>query len=115
MMRAHQGTPVVDDHNMWPYFARRFGIRVVGHMEPKPGIPPSTRHLRDLANLMQADDVQVVITAAYYDRRHADFLTGATGASSVTLAHQVGATPGAQDYLSMVDHNVRQLAAAMAG
>ncbi len=39
LMLPYRGAKVMDDHNMWPYFARRFRIEVIGHMEPKPGIP----------------------------------------------------------------------------
>jgi len=66
-MQPHRGAQVVADHNMWPYFAQRFGIEVVGYMEPKPGIPPTTKHLKELVEQMQAEDVSVVVTSAYYD------------------------------------------------
>lgn len=113
MMSPHRGAKVVDDHRMWPYFARRFGIDLFGDLEPVPGIPPSTRHLKDLVERMKAADVRVVITTSYYDPRHAQFIAEATGARIVPLAHQTGAREGAEDYLEMVDYNVRQLAAAL--
>lgn len=112
-MQPHRGAQVVADHNMWPYFAQRFGIEVVGYMEPKPGIPPTTKHLKELVEQMQAEDVSVVITSAYYDPRHAQFLARNTEAKTVQLANQVGARPGTGDYLSMLDYNVRELAAAL--
>ena len=40
MMLPYRGSKAVADHTLWPYFARRFGILVVGFMEPKPGISP---------------------------------------------------------------------------
>jgi ABC-type metal ion transport system, periplasmic component/surface adhesin len=113
MMVPYYGTRVVDDHNIWPYFARRFGLQVVGHMEPKPGIPPTTRHLQGLIERMRAERVKVAIIAAYYDPRHAQFITEKTGVTAVPLAHQVGARPGTDDYLSLIDYNVRQLAMAL--
>lgn len=111
-MLPHRGAKVVDEHNLWPYFAQRFGIEVIGHMEPKPGIPPTTKHLRELVERMRADGVSVLITSAYYDPRHARFLTSHAKAKMVPLANQAGARPGTDDYLSMVDYNVRELAAA---
>ena len=30
LMSSHLGAKVVADHNMWPYFARRFGVTVMG-------------------------------------------------------------------------------------
>ena len=115
MMLPYYGTKVVADHNAWPYFARRFGIEIVGFMEPRPGIPPTTKHLSDLVNTMRAERVKLVIGVPYYDPRHAQFLSQNTGATVVGMAHQVGARPGTDDYISMIDYNVRALAAALGG
>ena len=112
-MLPYYGTKVVDDHNMWPYFARRFGLKVVAHMEPKPGEPPTTQHLGSVAELMKAQQIHVILANPYYDPSHAQFLASNTGAKVVSVAHQVGSRPGADDYLSMVDYNVRQLVDAL--
>lgn len=109
-MQPYFGAQVVDDHRMWGYFAETFGIQVFDHMEPIPGVPPTTKHLAELVERMKASNVRVVITAPYYDPRHAQFLSQATGALVVPLAHQVGSRPGTDDYVAMVDYNVRSLA-----
>jgi ABC-type Zn uptake system ZnuABC Zn-binding protein ZnuA len=107
------GTRFVDDHRMWPYFARRFELVNFGDMEPIPGVPPTTRHLQSLVEQMGEADVNVILASAYYDPRHARFLAEATGATIVRLAHQVGGLPGTATYLEMVDYNVSTLAAAL--
>jgi ABC-type Zn uptake system ZnuABC Zn-binding protein ZnuA len=107
-------TKVVDDHPIWSYFARTFGLDVVAHLEPRPGIQPTTKHLADVLETMKRDGVRLVVQTAYYDPRHARFVAEATGAKVAKLAHQVGALPGTDDYLSMVDHNVGAIARAMA-
>jgi len=114
-MLPHHGVKSVDDHNIWPYFTRRFGIQLIGHMEPKPGIPPTTGHLRALVERMRAEGVRLVLAAAYYDPRHARFISENTGARVVNLANQVGAREGTDDYLGMIDYNVRQLLGALPG
>lgn len=104
------GSKVVDDHWMWTYFARRFGLVVVGHLEPRPGIPPSTSHLRGIVERMKADNVKALIASPYYDPRHAEMVATATGARVIELAHQTGGRDGADTWLSMVDYNVRTTA-----
>jgi ABC-type Zn uptake system ZnuABC Zn-binding protein ZnuA len=113
LMSPNFGAKVVADHNMWPYFARRFGVTVIGFLEPKPGIPPSTTHLNTLVQTMKASGVKAVLAAAYYDPRYARFIAENTGATIATMANQAGARPGTEEYLSMVDYNVRQVAAAL--
>jgi ABC-type Zn uptake system ZnuABC Zn-binding protein ZnuA len=115
LMIPYYGTKVVDDHTTWPYFARRFGIQIIGHLEPKPGIPPTTSHLRALVERMQVEGVKAVLATPYYDPRHARFISENTGATVINLAHQVGGREGTGDYLSMIDYDVRQLAAGLKG
>ncbi|MBI4582869.1 MAG: zinc ABC transporter substrate-binding protein [Planctomycetes bacterium] len=107
------GVKAVADHNLWPYFARRFGIQMAGFMEPKPGIPPSTRHLQELIKKMQIEKVALIYAVSYYNPRHAQFVSEQTGAKVLELAHQVGSRSGADDYLEMVDHNVKVIVAAL--
>jgi ABC-type Zn uptake system ZnuABC Zn-binding protein ZnuA len=104
---------VVDDHNIWPYFARRFGIDVIGHMEPKPGITPTTKHLKELVDRMRTEQVRALLAAAYYDPRPARFLAAETGVPIAAMANQVGARPGTDDYLALIDYDVLQLATAL--
>ena len=38
-MKPYRGRKVVTYHRSWPNLAKRFGLDVVGYVEPKPGIP----------------------------------------------------------------------------
>jgi ABC-type Zn uptake system ZnuABC Zn-binding protein ZnuA len=109
------GTKVVDDHPMWPYFARRFGLVVAGHLEPKPGIPPTSKHLAELIDRMRSERVPLVLASVYYDPRHARFVAEATGAKVLAMANQAGARPGTDTYVGFIDYNVRQVADALGG
>jgi zinc/manganese transport system substrate-binding protein len=113
LLRPYHGTKLIADHNMWPYFAERYGLSLLGTLEPKPGIPPTTAHLGELVGVMKANNVRAVLAAAYYDARYADFVSQNTGAKVVPMAHQAGSRPGTEEYLNMADYNVRQLAAAL--
>lgn len=112
-MTPYRGTKAIDDHPIWTYFARRFGLAIVGHLEPKPGVPPTTRHLQEIVELVKAEHVPLLLAAAYYDPRHAEFVAAATGATVVRMANQVGARPGTDDYLAMVSYNVDQVVEAL--
>jgi ABC-type Zn uptake system ZnuABC Zn-binding protein ZnuA len=109
----YRGRSIVGDHDLWPYFARRFGLTVLGYLEPSPGVPPTTRHLRNLAGQMKKEQVRVILTAPYFDQRHVQFAARQSGARIVPMAHQTAARTGTSDYLSMLDYNVRQLKQAL--
>jgi ABC-type Zn uptake system ZnuABC Zn-binding protein ZnuA len=115
MMLPYRGNKAVGDHNLWAYFARRFGISLVGFLEPKPGISPTTKHLQALVEMMKAEGIKVILSSPYFEIRYAEFASKNTGAKIVPLAHQVGSRPGTDNYLSMTNYNVRQLVAAFSG
>jgi ABC-type Zn uptake system ZnuABC Zn-binding protein ZnuA len=108
-----RGVLAVQDHRLWPYFAHRFGLELVAELEPIPGIAPTTSHLTEVVGLVQARGVRLLLASPYFDPRHARTVADRTGIPVVTLAHQVGALPGADDYLSTAELNVRAVAEAL--
>ena len=108
-LSKHRGKPAVGDHSSWRYLADRFGINVAIHLEPKPGMTPTIGHLKKVIQHMKAEKVPVLLTASYFPSKHVRFVSDKTGAAILELAHQVGARPGTENYISMIDFNVRQL------
>jgi ABC-type Zn uptake system ZnuABC Zn-binding protein ZnuA len=113
-VRGAAGRDTVEDHKLWEYFARRFGLRPVATLEPLPGVAPTTRHLAEVVETMKQGHVGLILSSVYFDPRHASWVAERTGATIVPLAHQVGARDGAADYLSTIDYNVRALETALA-
>jgi ABC-type Zn uptake system ZnuABC Zn-binding protein ZnuA len=114
-MAPFAGARAAADHDMWPYFGRRFGLRIDAFLEPRPGVSPTTRHLGELIGRMRAEGIRIILSAAYFDPRHAQFVAGKAGAAVVPAANQVGSRPGAGDYLAMIEYNVRQVSDALKG
>lgn len=108
-----RGRPVVVDHDLWPYFAERFGFTVFGFLEPKPGVTPSTAHLEQLGTRMRDGRVQVLLASPYFPVQYADVLQKLLPVQVAAMAHQPGARPGTDDYLAFVDHNVRAVVDAL--
>ncbi len=108
-----QGLKVISYHSSWAYFAHRFGLDVVGFVEPKPGISPSGAHLNDLIALMKRDGVRVIIKEPYFSRQAPDKLAAATGAKVVEMPPSVGGAPGVDDYFKLIDYDLDQLLAAV--
>jgi ABC-type Zn uptake system ZnuABC Zn-binding protein ZnuA len=107
LLRQRGPMRAVQDHRLWPYFAARFGIELMGTLEPRPGIAPTTRHLAEVVSRMKTLEVEIVLSSSYFDPRHARWVAERSGARIAEMAHQVGARPGTDDYVSMIDHNVR--------
>lgn len=111
-LAPHRGKGLVVDHNLWIYFAEHFGLRVPVQLEPKPGVPPTARHLQEVLARMRAENLRVIATSPYADERHAQFVAKHAGAALARLAHQPGARPGSDGYMGLLNHNVNAIADA---
>jgi ABC-type Zn uptake system ZnuABC Zn-binding protein ZnuA len=112
-MAPFKGSPVVTYHRSWSYLAHRFGLVVVGELEPKPGIPPTAKHIAELLKTMKEKKVKAVVTESFNEGRTPKKIAGETGARVLTLAQSVGEAKEIPDYLSMMEHNVRLLEEAL--
>jgi zinc/manganese transport system substrate-binding protein len=112
-MQEVKGAPVLTYHRDFIYFVARFGLREVDNIEPKPGIQPSARHLQNLVEVLTAGEVQVILTRSFVEHRSTDLLAEKTGAMVVTLPLEVGGMPGADDFITLYDMVVEQIAAAL--
>lgn len=114
-MKELRGRKVIADHNMYVYFSHRFGLEVVGFLEPKPGIPPTSRHLAEVIQTVKEKSIGMVLTSSYFNARHSAFVSGRTGIKVVEMAHQVGSRKGADDYIGMIEYNIARLTEAAGG
>jgi zinc/manganese transport system substrate-binding protein len=114
-MAPYAGTRVVTFHDSWPNFAKHFKLNIVGHVEPKPGIPPSPTHTLEIINLIQAQKVPVILVEPYFDKKTPDYIAGKTGAVVVTLFPSVGGTPAIKDYFALFDTDVDAFLAGVKG
>ena len=112
-MQPFRGRPIVTYHRDYSYFAARFGLRVVGYLEPKPGIPPAPKHLEEIAALLQSGAARVIVTRPYVEHRSTDLVASRTGATVLTLPLEAGGAPGTDDYLKLLDHVVGAIAGAL--
>lgn len=113
-MAPYRGTRIVVVHESWPYFARRFGLVVVGAVEASPGIPPTPSVMAALPQRMREAGARVLVAEPYSDAAVVRQLAARSGAIAVTLVPSVGADPAAVDYIALFDVNIGRLSAALA-
>lgn len=104
-----RGTKVVTYHNSWPNFMRRYGLNVVGFVEPKPGVPPSPSHTFQLINLMKDQKVKAILVEPYFDLKTPSSIAERTGAKLLVIYPSVGGKPELDDYFKLFDRNVTEL------
>jgi len=109
-----KGTEVITYHNSWPSFTDRFGLRVVGYVEPKPGIPPSPSHTLEVINQIKQDKIKLILVEPYFDLKTPKAIANQTGAEVLVLLPSVGGVPTVTNYFQLFDYNIRLLTDALA-
>jgi ABC-type Zn uptake system ZnuABC Zn-binding protein ZnuA len=106
------GVKFISYHEEWEYFAERFGMKVFGTIELKPGIDPTARHIEQLISSMKAEHVPVVVREPQFPEKVPKLIAQQTGATLVKLPIMPGGVPHTDTYIDMVDFNIRSMLAA---
>jgi ABC-type Zn uptake system ZnuABC Zn-binding protein ZnuA len=103
---------VVTYHRAWDYFARDFGLQVVGTIEAKVGVTPTPGETRDIIDTMKREGVKVVIVETYNDFSRAKFVAEQAGAKVVVLPDHVNGVPDVKTYQDLFRYNVGKIVEA---
>jgi ABC-type Zn uptake system ZnuABC Zn-binding protein ZnuA len=112
-MAPYKGTKLVTYHRSWPNFMERFGLDVIGYVEPKPGIPPSPSHTLEVIEDMKRQGAKLIVVEPYFDLKTPQAIANQVGGKVLVLAPSVGGVKEATDYIKLFDYNVNMLAGAL--
>jgi ABC-type Zn uptake system ZnuABC Zn-binding protein ZnuA len=112
-MAPYRGTKLVTYHRSWPNFMERFGLEVIGYVEPKPGIPPSPSHTLQLIDEMKRQGVKLIVVEPYFSLKTPQAVASQVGGRVLVLAPSVGGVKEVTDYIQLFDYNVNLLADAL--
>jgi zinc/manganese transport system substrate-binding protein len=104
-----KGMKVVSYHKLYDYLFRRFQIESVETLEPLPGIPPTSRHIAGIIDLIKKENIALIAQDVYHSSKTARFISEKTGVKVVILPHDVGAVKEVTDIFSLFDEIVRRL------
>ena len=106
-----KGLTMVVYHENMAYLNAWLGMREVGSLEPKPGVPPTAAHLAELVGRMQTAPAKVIVYMAYNSPQAAEFLSARTKIPAVMLPFTVGGTDKAKDLFGLFDDTIARLLA----
>src|ERR1700730_7280180 len=112
-MAPYKGTKVVTYHRSFPNFAERFGLDIIGYVEPRPGIPPTPQHTLDLINEMKRQNVKLVLVEPYFDLKTPMSIGRETGAQVLVMPPSVGGVKEITDYFKLFDYDIGLLVDAI--
>jgi zinc/manganese transport system substrate-binding protein len=112
-MAPYKGAKVVTYHRSFPNFADRFGLDIIGYVEPKPGIPPSPGHTLELIQEMKRQNVKLILVEPYFDLTTPQSVARAVGGQVLVVPPSVGGVKEAGDFIGLFDFDVALLVNAL--
>jgi zinc/manganese transport system substrate-binding protein len=116
LLAPYKGERVVAYHDSWPYFARRFELKIDLFLEPKPGIPPTPVHLAEVIMQMKSEHIRAILVEPYQSRKTAQTVAADTGAAAVDVSQFPGGIKGTEaGYIELMDSVVNAVAKVLGG
>ena len=97
------GKQVIVYHKSWSYLLEWLGITIVGDLEPKPGLPPTSKHLASLLQTVANTSVDAIVINHYQNDKGARWLSKKADIPVVRLPFTVGATDDITSLESLYD------------
>jgi ABC-type Zn uptake system ZnuABC Zn-binding protein ZnuA len=102
-------------HNAFDYYARRFGLRIVGAIEPTAGAEPNAAHVSELVRLARAEHVPAVFAEHEYSDKLARTLAASAGGLTVAFLYDdsLGTDAAVSTYVGMIDADTDTIVSAL--
>jgi len=104
-----RGSRVIAYHKNWAYFSDIFGLEIAGFIEPKPGIPPSAKHVQYMVNLIKEQDIKVMLVASYFEKKSPGMIEERTGIKAVYLPLFVNNGMGINNNFELMDYWISEI------
>jgi len=112
-LAPYKGTKLVTYHRSWPNFMERWGLDVIGYVEPRPGIPAPPSHIIELVAEMKRQGAKIIVVEPYWSPKTPESIAGRAEGRVLVLAPSVGGAEGVTDYIGLFDYDVTHLADAL--
>lgn len=108
-----RGKRIITYHKNWSYLSNTFGFEVLGYIEPKPGIPPSAKHVQNMIEMIDKQDIKLMIVASYFEKKTAQMIEEKTGIKALYMPLFVHGLPGIDDSFELMDYWIDQINASI--
>lgn len=100
---------VIVHHQRWIYLEHWLGLKEVGALEAKPGIPPSSGHLSTLLKQIETQPADMILYASYQNPKAARWLSERSGIPVVELPATVGADKQSANLFDLYETMINRL------
>ncbi len=100
---------IVTFHEAFPYFAKEYGLNIVGVVEREPGSEPSAKELQETIEKIKTLDVKAICVEPQYSTKSADTISKETNVDVYTLDPIVTEESKNSSYIDIMYKNLETL------
>ena len=107
-----KGVNVITNHKNMSYLFDWLRIRTIGTLEPKPGIPATSKHLSGLKNIADQNKVAFIAHAPFESSKPAQWLSEQTGVKAIVLPYTVGGNNQVNNLFDLYQNSIDTMLSA---
>ena len=104
---------IITFHEAFPYFAKEFGLNIVGVINHEPGEEPSMKEIKETINLVKEKNVKCLFTEPQYPESAAITISRETGVKVYTLDCAATGENSCDAYIDVMNNNLNTLTEAL--
>ncbi len=104
---------IISYHKTYIYFAERFGLKIMGELEEKPGIPPPPKHRDAVVELVKREGIGIILNDNFYSTGAAEYVADKTGSKVIITYIDVGASEEVDTYEKLITYFIEKLTQAI--
>lgn len=104
---------IITFHEAFPYFAKEFGLNVVGVINHEPDEEPPMSEIREIVDLIKDKNIECIFVEPQYPQAIAKTIAGETGAKIYVLDSAVTGDFSLDSYLNTMKKNLKVLVEAL--
>lgn len=107
-LKKIKGLKIITYHKSLSYFSNFAGLDVVATVEPKPGIPPNSKHIDALIATIKSQGVKAILIEEFYPRKIPEYLAEKGSIPLVIFTNTTG-SKDVQTYTGLIKHLITEL------
>lgn len=109
------GPVVIEYHKEFTYFYDAYGIRSLGSIEEKPGVPPSAGRIAQIGLAAKSEGVKVAMGGEYVPKKTMERFTEISGIPVLKVPTSIQPKGKIKDYVELQNELINAFAKALAG
>lgn len=104
---------IITFHNAFPYFAKEFGLNIIGVINHEAGEEPSAKEILEIVDTINENNICAVFTEPQYSCGTTETIAKETGAKVYTLDPAVTGELNENSYIATMEENAKTLKLAL--